>query len=96
MGDLSDLHLIIYSYQCGIMDIYFFFFGYLLLTLGYGPVLLYFVAKIVLMLTSFSWLLCHLNAPLILWTFLLVLEHACTFWHYETLHTPLVYFLLQS
>lgn len=25
-GDLSDLHLIIYSYQCGIMDIYFSFF----------------------------------------------------------------------
>ena len=69
--------------------------GYLLLTLGYGPVWLYFVAKIVLMLTSFSWLLCHLNAPLVLWTFLLILGHARTFWRYGTPHTPLVNFLLQ-
>ena len=53
--------------------------GYLLLTLGYGPILLYFVAKIVPTLTlgsSFSWLLCHFDMPLSLWPFyLFVFEH---------------------
>lgn len=37
--------------------------GFLLLALGYGPGLLYFAAKMVPMLTSFSWLLCRLKAP---------------------------------